>query len=148
MKKLCNTPNAYFKKHLNNQNIVSSDWVGNKRSLYKCSRGKDTLKSHQSSISIFQILHNQSQGHLDSGYHDTALAATVSFTVQRISDHYNLAFLTCMLKSTLSRKIYRKGTKIKERNERTPSIIARQYNMLYKSLIWLLFILVNMSFLN
>ena len=53
-----------------------------------------------------------------------------------------------MLKSTLSRKIYQKGTKIKERNEQTPSIIARQYNMLYKSLIWLLFILVNMSFLN
>ena len=116
-KNLINTPNAYFKKHLNNHNIVSSVWVENKRSLYECSRGKDTLKSHISSISIFQILHKQSQGHLDSGYHDTAIAATVSFTVQRISDHYNLAFLTCMLKSTLSRKIYQKGTKIKERNE-------------------------------
>lgn len=47
---------------MNNHNIASSDWPGNKSALYKCARGKVALKSHIRSNIIFQISHKQGQG--------------------------------------------------------------------------------------
>lgn len=41
MNKLCNKCTyAYYRKLMNNHNLASSDWAGNKSALYKCARGK------------------------------------------------------------------------------------------------------------